>query len=138
MKVDVLIGIGSRLEMPTMRWRDMNRYEQKPANAPTIIRIDIDPSEMDRLRPDIGIVADSAEACQALLRELETSASPNPDRLDEIRAAKARADAAVEKIQPQVDYLRAIRDVLPRDGFFRAGTLADGLCDLFRMAGPCA
>ena len=116
--VDLLIGIGSRLEMPTMRWRDMNRYEQKPASGPTIIRIDIDPSEMDRLRPDIAVVADSAEACQALLRELAPPASPNPDRLDEIRAAKARAEAAVEKIQPQVDYLRTIRDVLPRDGFF--------------------
>ena len=116
--VDLLIGIGSRLEMPTMRWRDMNHYEQRLAGGPTIIRIDIDPLEMDRLRPDIGVVADSAEACQALLRELAPLASPNPDRLDEIRAAKARANAAVAKIQPQVDYLRTIRDVLPRDGFF--------------------
>ena len=115
--VDVLIGIGSRLEMPTMRWRDMNRYERKPAGGPTIIRIDIDPSEMDRLCPDIAVVADSAEACQALLRELTPFASPNPDRLDEVRSAKARADAAVEKVQPQVDYLRTIREVLPRDGF---------------------
>ena len=117
-EVDVLIGIGSRLEMATMRWRDMNRYEQKPVGGPKIIRIDIDPKEMDRLRPDIGVVADAAEACQALLRELETSAAPNPDRPEEIRLAKARADAAVERVQPQVSYLRAIRDVLPRDGYF--------------------
>ena len=117
-EVDVLIGIGSRLEMPTMRWRDMNRYECKPAGGPAIIRIDIDPSEMDRLCPDIAVVADSADACQALLRELTPLASPNPDRLDEVRSAKARADALVDKIQPQVDYLRAIREVLPRDGFF--------------------
>ena len=116
--VDLLIGIGSRLEMPTMRWRDMNRYEQKPAGGPKIIRIDIDPLEMDRLRADIGIVADSADACRALLDELAPLASPNADRLDEILSAKARAEAAVEKIQPQVSYLRAIRDVLPRDGFF--------------------
>lgn len=115
--VDVLVGIGSRLEMPTMRWRDMNRYERKPAGAPKIIRIDIDPNEMDRLLPDIGVVADSAEACQALLRELAPLASPNPDRLEEIRSAKAKADTAVAKIQPQVDYLGTIRDVLPRDGF---------------------
>ena len=116
--VDVLIGIGSRLEMIAMRWRDMNRYEQKLAGGPTIIRIDIDPEEMVRLRPDIGVVADSAEACQALLGELTRLASPNPHRLDEIRSVKARAEAAVARIQPQVDYLRAIRDVLPRDGFF--------------------
>ena len=117
-EVDVLIGIGSRLEMIYMRWRDMNRYERKPAGGPKLIRIDIDPQEMDRLCPDIGVVADSAEACRALVRELAPLASPSPDRLLEIRSAKARADAAVEKIQPQVDYLRAIRDVLPRDGFF--------------------
>jgi acetolactate synthase I/II/III large subunit len=116
--VDVLIGVGSRLEMIYMRWRDMNRYEQEPGGGPTLIRIDIDPREMERLRPDAGIVADAADGCRALLAALEPAARHDPHRREEIADAKARAAAMIEKIQPQVSYLKVIREVLPRDGFF--------------------
>src|SRR5688572_27565048 len=46
--VDVLVGVGSRLEMPYVRWRDAMRYERRPA-GPKLIRIDIAPEEMQRL-----------------------------------------------------------------------------------------
>src|SRR5690606_30206704 len=49
--VDLLIGIGSRLEMPYMRWGSMMRYVQRPP-GPKLIRIDIDAAEMQRLGPD--------------------------------------------------------------------------------------
>jgi len=113
--VDVLIGVGSRLEMPYVRWRDPLRYERKPT-GPKLIRIDIDPAEMGRLEPDVAIVADSARACSLLADRLRLRARPNRDRLTEIKAAKGLADTAFERIQPQTAYLRAIRAVLPRDG----------------------
>jgi acetolactate synthase-1/2/3 large subunit len=113
--VDVLVGIGSRLEMPYVRWRDPMRYERRPS-GPKLIRIDIAPEEMQRLTPDVGIVADSAIACRELLERLARRLSPDPHRREEIAAAKRIAAAAVERIQPQTDYLRAIRGVLPRDG----------------------
>ena len=113
--VDVLVGIGSRLEMPYMRWRDPLRYERKPA-GPKLIRIDINPAEMTRLEADVGIVADAASACRALADLLARRARKNPDRRTAIAAAKATADSLIERIQPQTDYLRAIRAVLPRDG----------------------
>ena len=56
---DLLIGIGSRCEMQYMRWTGMMRADQRPA-GPTLVRIDIDPAELERLKPDAGIVADAA------------------------------------------------------------------------------
>lgn len=113
--VDVLVGIGSRLEMPYIRWRNPLVYEQKPA-GPKLIRIDIDPAEMTRLVPDVGIVADAATACRALANALASKVRRNANRRDEIAAAKRTANALIERMQPQTAYLQAIRSVLPRDG----------------------
>jgi acetolactate synthase-1/2/3 large subunit len=114
-EVDVLVGIGSRLEMPFMRWGDSMHYERKP-KGPKLIRIDIDPAEMQRLEPDVAIVADSATACRLLAERLRSRVAPNRARVTEIAAAKRVADAAIDRIQPQAAFLRAIRAVLPRDG----------------------
>lgn len=115
--VDVLIGIGSRLEMPYMRWRDMMRYEPRPSGGPKLIRIDIDPIEMTRLEPDVGIVADAGTACRLLTDRLATTISPNAGRLEEIARARSTADRLIGEIQPQAAYLKVMRDVIPRDGF---------------------
>jgi acetolactate synthase-1/2/3 large subunit len=115
-EVDVLVGVGSRLEMPYMRWGDSMRYERKPSHGPKLIRIDIDPAEMQRFEPDVAVVADSATACRLLAQRLQSCASPSRTRANEIAAAKRVADAAIDTIQPQASFLRAIRAVLPRDG----------------------
>jgi len=114
--VDVFVGVGSRLEMPYMRWGDPMRYERKPSHGPKLIRIDIDPAEMRRFEPDVGIVADSATACRLLAERLRYVGAARRSRVAEIAAAKRIADAAIARIQPQAAFLRAIRDVLPRDG----------------------
>ncbi len=113
--VDVLVGIGSRLEMPYMRWRDMLRNEPRPTR-PKLIRIDIDPNELQRFPADVGIVADSATACRALAEQLQRRVTPDANRRAEIAAAKRTAAALIDRIQPQTAYLQAIRAVLPRDG----------------------
>jgi acetolactate synthase-1/2/3 large subunit len=113
--VDVLVGVGSRLEMPYMRWGDPMRYERKPSHGPKLIRIDIDAAEMQRLEPDVAVVADSAAACRLLAERLRRAA-PSRMRVAEIAAAKRVADAAIDRLQPQAAFLRAIRAVLPRDG----------------------
>jgi acetolactate synthase-1/2/3 large subunit len=115
-EVDVLVGVGSRLEMPYMRWGDSMHYERKPSHGPKLIRIDIDPSEMRRFEPDVPIVADSATACRLLAERLRARAAPKTTRRAEIAAAKRIAAAAIDGIQPQAAYLRAIRAVLPRNG----------------------
>lgn len=114
--VDALIGVGSRLEMPYMRWRSMMHYEPKP-DGPKLVRIDIDAREMQRLIPDVGIVADAKAACRLLVDRLAPRARRRRGRRDEIAAANAVARRLLESMQPQQSYLRVIRDVLPRDGF---------------------
>lgn len=108
-RADLLVGIGSRLELQYLRWRWL------PPGV-KVVRIDVDPTEMVRLKPDVGLVADAAEGTRALLEALD-AASP-ASRADEFRALRARARAAYATVQPQVGYLDAIRAVLPRDGFF--------------------
>jgi len=116
--VDLLIGIGSRVEMPYMRWGNYMEYQQAPEKGPKLIRIDIDPKQMESFIPDVGIVADSAQACRVLVDKLTSRVTPNSDRLDHIATAKFVAWNAIQKVQPQLSYLQVIRDVLPRDGFY--------------------
>lgn len=105
---DLLIGIGSRLELQFMRWR------WKPKGL-KVLRIDIDPTEMVRLKPDLGIVADAAEATAALTKAVPQA---KPSREAEFTAISAQARARYTSVQPQMSYLDAIRAALPRDGFF--------------------
>jgi acetolactate synthase-1/2/3 large subunit len=122
---DLLIGIGSRLEMQFMRWGSMAEYRDRaPESGPKVIRIDIDPAEMDRFKPDIGIVADAADGTRALIEKIRTRGH-NAGDLERIAGHKASARKNYEEIQPQVAYLDAIREILPRDGF-----LVEELCQV--------
>ncbi len=114
---DVLIGIGTRLEMPYMRWSNPMGAVVNPLAPPHLIRIDIDPLEMSRLVPHAGIVADSVEGARALTKAIK-GYKPRPTALTDIAHSKAWANAKVQEIKPNVDYLKVIREVLPRDGFF--------------------
>ena len=91
--VDVLVGVGSRLEMPYLRWGDAMRYERKPSHGPKLIRIDIDPKELQRFEPDVAIVADSAAACRALAERLQSprQTEPRPPRRDRRSEAHGRS-----------------------------------------------
>ena len=114
---DLVLGIGTRLEMPYMRWLDPGAVVTVPPQNPRLIRIDIDPEEMKRLVPHVGIVADAADGARALHEALAAFPAPLSVR-DRIDRAKAEAARRVEVVKPHVEYLRTIRDVLPRDGFF--------------------
>jgi acetolactate synthase I/II/III large subunit len=120
---DAVIGIGTRLEMPYMRWADMMSIIDRPTAPPHLIRIDIDASEMRRLVPHAGIVADADAGTRALLtavRRLRGNARTGHSKTarHRIAAAKLEARAAIEVVQPQLGYLDVIRAALPRDGFF--------------------
>ena len=108
---DLVIGIGSRLELQHLRWKAM------PPNV-KFVRIDIDPLEMVRLPPAVGIVADARAGTAALTEALAKVIGQRASREQEFTQAKARARAEFEKVQPQMAYLDVIRTLLPRDGFF--------------------
>ena len=122
-ETDALIGIGTRLEMPYMRWTGMMALVDRPLPPPHLLRIDIDPAEMRRLVPHAGIVADADAGTRALLAAVRraqrrTSASAIAAWRGRIALAKAAARTEIEQVQPQLAYLDVIRELLPRNGFF--------------------
>jgi len=110
MATDVVIGIGSRLELQHLRWKKMPPGVQ-------FVRIDIDPTEMVRLPPAVGIVADAKAGTAALLKALRKVVERRASREDEFQEVKARARSQFEQVQPQLAYLDVLRQRLPRDGF---------------------
>ena len=117
-KCDLLIGIGSRLELVHFRWKWL------PQGLKTI-RIDIDPEEMVRLKPDVGIVTDARLGTKALMDELDLTIDKRESREDEFRNYQRMARVATKDVRPQSEYLEAIRTALPTDGFF-----VEGICQV--------
>lgn len=106
-KTDLLIGIGTRLDVPIARWT--------PAPAGLkIARIDIDPAEQRRQTVDVSIVADAADGARALAAAV--TQNDDPKRRAAVTAAKAAALAAIGKAQPQYSLVEVLREVLPDDG----------------------
>jgi acetolactate synthase-1/2/3 large subunit len=110
-ETDVLIGIGSRLELQWFRWPN-------PPKDLKIVNIDIDPQQMPRIKPALGIVGDAQVATRGLIEAVMRDGARRASRRETFEAVKAATHAEIQKIQPHVDYLEAIRRVLPRDGFF--------------------
>ncbi len=108
-KTDLVLGIGTRLEVPGWRWPWKPRGQKS-------IRLDVDPVEMRRAPADLALVADADEGTQALLAALRKLPVQRGARREAIRAAKLAAEADIQSVQPQVSHLRAIREVLPENG----------------------
>ncbi len=106
-QVDLLIGIGTRLDAPTSRWG-------RPVPTLKLARIDIDAAEHRRLAVDIPIVADSADGARAL--EAAAAKSTDPARSAAIAKAKAESAEFLTQVQPQMGLLAAIRSAMPDDG----------------------
>lgn len=105
---DVVLAIGTRLQVASQIWGSDPSLK--------IIRIEIDPSEIERFgKPEIAIAGD---ACRAVSRLLDI-VKPHPKaarRRDASRTLKQNIREAFAAVEPQLSYLRAIRDVLPDDG----------------------
>jgi acetolactate synthase-1/2/3 large subunit len=117
---DLVLGIGTRLEVPGWRWGwdPSGRPGPTPPGLKTV-RIDIDPAEFRRLPADVAVLADAAAGARGLAAALRRAGHAAPaGRREAIAEAKAWAAREILSVQPQLAYLRAIRDVLPRDGFF--------------------
>src|SRR5438477_423540 len=87
-EIDALVAIGTRAELPYMRWTGMMSLIERPQAPPHLIRIDIDPAEMRRLVPHAAIVADADAGTRALLAAVRRLRGRNRG------AAKASAKGA--------------------------------------------
>jgi acetolactate synthase I/II/III large subunit len=115
---DVVLAIGTRLELPLMRWGGwMHRADRLPAGK-TLIRIDIDPAESARIHADVNLLTDARLGAAALASAVRQFVQTRRRSLDDIATVKQETVKAIQSVQPQMAYLAAIRDVLPRDGIF--------------------
>jgi len=107
-KTDLMIGIGTRMELPTM-----TRWPFRPDELKSI-RIDIDPSEMRRFTPDAAVVADARAGTKELLQAVrKTGYKKTSGRRTAIREASKAALQEIQQVQPQMAYLNILREVLP-------------------------
>jgi acetolactate synthase-1/2/3 large subunit len=107
-QTDLMIGIGSRMELPTMF-----RWPFRPDGLKSV-RIDIDPSEMRRYTPDAAVISDARAGTSALLAAVRKAGyTKTRGRRAAIRDASAAALTEIQQIQPQMAYLNILREVLP-------------------------
>ncbi|SDH85152.1 MULTISPECIES: thiamine pyrophosphate-dependent enzyme [Bradyrhizobium] len=105
---DLMIGIGTRLELPTM-----SRWPYRPDGLKSI-RIDIDAVEMRRFTPDCAVIADARAGTADLAAAVKKAGySKSSGRRVAIREATAASHQEIQKIQPQMAYLNILREVLP-------------------------
>ena len=110
-QADLAIAIGTRLTKPLIEWKSPDHL--------ALIRIDIAPQDMTLLAPaDVTVVADSKDALCALLPILARDNPPRPSRTDEMIALHKEMEEQYEQFQPQLDFIRAIRETLPEDGIY--------------------
>ncbi len=112
-EADVVFAIGTRLHEPQLYWGIDDSLK--------IIRLDIDPKEFDRYQsPKVVLCGDARTTLQALLIGLRSALrAARVSREEELTRLKTVLRAEItEKLGPQMAYLQAIRDVLPRDGIF--------------------
>jgi acetolactate synthase-1/2/3 large subunit len=107
-QADVVLAIGTRLQLPLQAWGTDSEMK--------IIRIDADPEELDRIAaPAVGIVGDAAPVLRALLDALPARNRARASRVDDVLAVRATSDAVLSALQPQFAYLAAMRAALPEE-----------------------
>jgi acetolactate synthase I/II/III large subunit len=107
---DLMIGIGSRMELPTMF-----RWPFRPDGLKSVC-IDIDPSEMRRFTPDAPVIADAQAGTRELLAAVrKAGCTKTSGRRSAIREASAAALREIQTVQPQMAYLNILREVLPHN-----------------------
>ena len=110
--VDLVIGLGTRLQSQIMSWGQ--------DDAMKVIHIDIDDAQIGRSAAvDVGIHARLCDALPPLLTAVDSEADPNTGWLDRVADVKARRTAEYARhLGPQLAWLGAIRDTLPPEGIF--------------------
>ncbi|TAJ84675.1 thiamine pyrophosphate-dependent enzyme [Reyranella sp.] len=108
---DAVLAVGTRFFIQNGNWGIDDKLK--------VVRIDIDPDEPDRFRkPDVALVGDAAHQLRALIAALAKHNRKRPSRAEELNGHRAWLAERLSRLEPQVSFLRAIRNALPEDGIF--------------------
>ncbi|HEY7628870.1 MAG TPA: thiamine pyrophosphate-dependent enzyme, partial [Ilumatobacteraceae bacterium] len=103
--VDLVLGIGSRIEFPLLQWG---------TGGLDLIQVNTDARELDRHGIGaLGVHGDAAEVVPMLIDRL--SDLRRPDRRAEFASRRGEFFASIAHLEPQLSYLAAIHDALPED-----------------------
>lgn len=109
-KTDVVLAIGSHMRIPLQQWG---------TKGITVIRIDVDASAMGKIKqPDLPIVARAEDALPELLNQVDKYNRKRESRKDEMLAIKSQWAEQTAYLEPQLSFLRIIREELGEDGIF--------------------
>ncbi len=111
-EVDVVLGLGTRLQSQVHQWGQDENLK--------VIHIDIDETQLGRsARTDVAINADLADALPELIGALEGNEIKRSDWVKRVGEVSERRWKEIRhKLKPQIAYLEAIRDVLPKEGIY--------------------
>ncbi|MEM7126108.1 MAG: thiamine pyrophosphate-dependent enzyme [Chloroflexota bacterium] len=110
-KTDAVLAIGSRIQRSLNGWGTDSNLK--------LIRVDIDPEEHLRgPRPDVSIVARSEDTVPALLNAVSKYNRQRPSIKADVMAIDEDVAERISYLEPQLSFIKAIRDALPEDGFF--------------------
>ena len=109
---DVILAIGTRLQQPRMNWGTDDDLK--------IIHVDIDPVEIKRTAtPDVAMVGDAQDIVPALYDAVGKIAPARASREEELLSVQAGVhDMLLERVGPQMSWIKVIREGLDDDGIF--------------------
>ena len=87
-ETDLVVGIGSRLEGLYMRW-NMMQWQERP-KTPKVIRVDIDPKEMEFWPADQAVIGDAQPTVAALTEMLVKEGINFEDRREKFSQARSK------------------------------------------------
>lgn len=106
---DVVLAVGTHLHLPSIQWG--------VDDALKIIKVDIDAAEMPKNGlPDIAITGDAAAVLARINEHIRRPVADSVARIRRSALVKQETSARISGLEPQLAYLRAIRDVLPDNG----------------------
>ncbi|MCB0083806.1 MAG: hypothetical protein KDE47_22860 [Caldilineaceae bacterium] len=110
-KADVVLAIGTRLQNPQVTWGTDDELK--------IIRVDVDQEEINRYpAPTLSLVARSEDVLPQLLPAVEKQNRKRESRREEMEALQGSIDELMTAIEPQMTFIRVLRDELPDDGIY--------------------
>jgi acetolactate synthase-1/2/3 large subunit len=108
---DAVLAIGTRLYWQQSVW---GVDETLP-----IVRLDIDPDEINRFRrPACALVGDAATVLRALLSDLPAYNRAPRQRDAELAVVRSAFAERLARQEPPMGFLRAVRAALPEDGIY--------------------
>jgi acetolactate synthase-1/2/3 large subunit len=111
MQADLILAVGTNMRVPAQKWAKKH--------LPPVIRIDVDQRSHNKFfKPALSITSKAEQALPELLSNLVERDLKVPSKEAEMLKIRAAWDEKVSVLEPQMSYLKIIREELGEDGIF--------------------